>query len=58
MSDGLGATALGGRPQGLPGVEQQCDWICGASLIVLHEVFQRVGYLDEARFLHYEEVNL
>ena len=44
-------------PQGLPAVEQECDWVCGASLMVRREVLQEVGLMDEGYFLYYEEVD-
>jgi len=33
------------------------DWVAGASMIVRRQVFEQVGYLDEAYFLYFEEVD-
>lgn len=33
------------------------DWVCGASMIIRREVFERIGYLDERYFMYFEEVD-
>ncbi|MEM1012995.1 MAG: glycosyltransferase family 2 protein [Planctomycetota bacterium] len=35
---------------------QPADWMAGASLLVRREVFDQVGYMDEAYFMYFEEV--
>jgi GT2 family glycosyltransferase len=33
------------------------DWVCGASMMIRREVFEKVGLLDERYFMYYEEVD-
>ncbi len=33
------------------------DWVAGASMLVRREVFEKIGLLDEAYFMYYEEVD-
>lgn len=35
----------------------ECDWVCGASLIVRRRVLEQIGPLDEGFFLYFEEVD-
>lgn len=37
---------------------QQIDWAPGCSMIVRREVFNSIGFFDEAYFLYFEEVDL
>ncbi len=41
-----------------PRSTSQCDWACGASLLVRRAVLEQVGLFDEAFFLYFEEVDL
>jgi len=36
---------------------QPVDWVCGACMIVRHQVFLNVGLMDEGYFLYFEEVD-
>ncbi len=36
---------------------QEVDWVAGASMIIRHDVFSRIGLMDEAYFLYFEEVD-
>jgi len=38
-------------------VPERVDWVCGASMMVRSEVFQRVGLMDEDYFLYFEETD-
>jgi GT2 family glycosyltransferase len=42
-----------------PAPSETCatDWVCGASMIIRREVFERIGMLDERYFMYYEEVD-
>lgn len=42
-----------------PPPEHACptDWVCGASMIIRREVFEKIGLLDERYFMYYEEVD-
>ena len=33
----------------------ECQWVAGASMIVRREVFEKIGLMDEAYFLYFEE---
>lgn len=35
----------------------RCDWASGAALMIRHQVFERVGLMDEGYFLDYEETD-
>ena len=36
---------------------QQVDWLPGASMMIRHEVFESIGFMDEEYFLYYEETD-
>lgn len=42
-------------PESLTGKNQQVGWVCGASMMIRSEVFERADYFDERYFLYYEE---
>jgi N-acetylglucosaminyl-diphospho-decaprenol L-rhamnosyltransferase len=44
-------------PQPLPEQPAPCDWVCGASMMIRREVFEKIGLLDERYFMYYEEVD-
>ncbi len=35
----------------------QCDWLCGASMMIRREVIDQIGLFDENFFLYFEEVD-
>ena len=41
----------------IPQTACEVDWVAGASMLVRSEVFRRVGLIDEAYFLYFEEVD-
>ena len=36
---------------------KECDWICGGSMLVRREVFEKIGLFDEDFFLFFEDVD-
>jgi N-acetylglucosaminyl-diphospho-decaprenol L-rhamnosyltransferase len=56
---GIVTRLLGNRVVQRPIPEQPCevDWVAGASMLVRSEVFERIGLIDEAYFLYFEEVD-
>jgi len=41
----------------IPDAACEVDWVAGASMLVRREVFERIGLIDEAYFLYFEEVD-
>jgi GT2 family glycosyltransferase len=41
----------------VPASAQRTDWVAGASMIIRREVFDDIGWLDEAYFMYFEEVD-
>lgn len=39
------------------GNEHQCNWVSGSSMMIRRQVFEQIGFLDEAFFLYFEEVD-
>jgi GT2 family glycosyltransferase len=56
---GVVTRLLANRVVQRPISEEACevDWVAGASMLVRREVFERVGLIDEAYFLYFEEVD-
>lgn len=42
----------------LQSVPFQCDWVCGASMMIRRTVLDQIGLFDENFFLYFEEVDL
>lgn len=43
-----------------PPVVNECvpvDWVCGASMMVRHQVFDAIGFLDDGYFMYFEELD-
>jgi GT2 family glycosyltransferase len=43
--------------QPIPERPAMCDWVAGASMIIRREVFEKIGLLDDAYFMYFEEVD-
>lgn len=41
----------------VPDVATRMDWVSGASMMVRREVFEKIGLLDDAYFMYYEETD-
>jgi GT2 family glycosyltransferase len=64
LSEAVAATRLGilykifaGRMDDFPIRDEnfECDWVSGAALFARTEVFEKIGLLDEALFVYFEE---
>jgi GT2 family glycosyltransferase len=42
---------------GMPSAPEKVDWVSGASMMVRREVFEKIGLLDAAYFMYYEETD-
>ena len=56
---GIVSRLLGDHVVARPIPDHACevDWVAGASMMVRREVFERIGLIDEAYFLYFEEVD-
>lgn len=56
---GIVTRLLGDHVVARPIPDHACevDWVAGASMMVRREVFERIGLIDEAYFLYFEEVD-
>lgn len=45
-------------PLGVPDTTRRVDWLAGASLLMRHDVLDRIGLFDECFFLYFEETDL
>lgn len=42
---------------GIPASTQQVEWVSGASMMIRREAFEKVGLLDDAYFMYFEETD-
>lgn len=45
-------------PLEIPETTQRVDWLAGASMLMRHEMLERIGLFDETFFLYFEETDL